>query len=98
MFGPGRQTILGTRTSLSPVELSTLTARLVGGYDPATSGGPLSPEEIFRWVQILDDAKYLELMQAPSPGDYIRSIGSVSIAVLGLGLCFTGPILLLALT
>jgi len=97
----GRNTS-GVRTSLPPQELEILTDTLVidpqaiwrlTGVDPSTSAPSFSPEELYRWGEILDDARDLELMRASTLGDYVRAGISSSLAVAGLGLAFTGPVI-----
>lgn len=96
LFQPGR------RTSLPPGELQLLTnclivdPRLVWtllGANPADPGSfdPV-PEEIYRTIDILDDARELELTAAPGLGAYIRSAGGAALAVIGLGLGLATPI------
>ena len=91
----------GADGSLSPRELRQLTDALVG--DPSTILNRLVPANsashearaahIHRWSSILDDAAELELSAAPSLGDCLRTAAESSLAIAGLGLAFTGPIL-----
>lgn len=93
---------LGRRTSLPPKELRELTDALVEnpwtawrliGVGPNTPAGPnVTPEEIYRWLDILDDARDLELSTAPSNRQYIETGASGGIAAVGLGLAFAGPL------
>jgi hypothetical protein len=51
------------------LEDETLAWRMVG-VDPAAPAMPTATaEEIFRWSEILDDARELELALAPAPVD-----------------------------
>jgi len=43
-------------------------------------------------LDILDDARDLELRVAPPLGQYIRSVGTTAGAVIGLAFAFTGPV------
>jgi hypothetical protein len=93
----------GDRTSLPPEQLQELTDELVRdptaifgwlSADPREPGNPAPPpEEILGLLDILDDARDLELRLAPPLGLYVRSIGTSTVAVTGLAFAFTGPIL-----
>jgi hypothetical protein len=63
------------------------------GLDPDNPANcSLSPDEMLRWVDILEDARDLELRAAPSLTELIVNSGGVAVAVIGLGLSFVGPI------
>lgn len=98
---PGRSG--ARRTTLPPEHLYALVDRLV--EDPTrirayvtveldTPGGdaPNRLAVIYRWLDILDDAYFLELRAAPSLGSYVRAGAGTSLAVAGVGLALTGPI------
>lgn len=93
----------GERMSLPPARLRALVDQLVEdatlawrmvGADPAAPAMPMAAaEEIFRWSEILDDAREMELASAPAPVDYILTGAGAVLGVAGIGLALTGPLL-----
>lgn len=92
----------GQRTSLPPRDLHALTDGLV--VNPASiyprlgidsrqgAVQSVAPEVVYRWIDILEDARDLERERAPSLGQCLRGGGALAVAVLGVGFAFTGPI------
>lgn len=82
------------RTGLSPRRLKELTDRLV--EDPRAIRRQIErgdgPETIDTWLDILNHARELELMAAPTLGEYIRATVAGSVAVASLGFTFAGPV------
>jgi len=101
--GPGDREPPARFTSLPPDQLLRLTDELVRdpaairrwvGIDPAAPTPRIpTPAEIYRWTQILDDARELELLAAPRLGQYVRSFAGTTGAVIGFAFAFTGPVL-----
>ena len=65
---------------------------MIGVSSPPPSSSSLSDEEISRWLDILDDARDLEIADAPSLGEYLRGLTGSAAALAGLGFAFTGPV------
>lgn len=99
----GRDIFRGGRTSLPPQRLAEITDALTDlpnaieyfvVLEPGENGVFTRREarEISRWVDILEDAKSLELMNAPAFWEYVIAVVSVCGAVGGLGMAFSAPL------
>jgi hypothetical protein len=93
---------IGQRTSLPPNDLHALTDSLVAnptsillrlGIDPRIAiPQSVAPHLVYRWIDILEDARDLERKQAPTLGQCLRGGGALAVGVLGVGFAFTAPI------
>jgi hypothetical protein len=83
--------------TLPPDGLRDLTDALVA--DPAhvrrmlESRQPSAPEEIYRWIDILEHARDLVRADAPGPLELLRAAGELATGVVGIGLSFAGPVI-----